>query len=216
MGISVTQVDFITALTHGIISFFSPCVLPLIPAFIALILSEKGVKAFARIAGFLLGLSATFSLLGALSGLIGFLTNREITRYIAGSLIILMAIFFLMQIQLVKIKSFNFYRFKSGGFLSGIIIGIGIGLVWIPCASPVLASMLIIASAQGTMLKGSFLLFIYSLGISIPFLTIGSVISRVFSKISFSTPKWERFFRYLASAILVTIGLLIVTGKAFI
>ncbi|HEY8541359.1 MAG TPA: cytochrome c biogenesis CcdA family protein, partial [Pseudothermotoga sp.] len=176
MAISLTQVDIFTAFVHGIISFFSPCVIPLIPSFIALLISEKGMKSFWRIVGFFVGLSMTFSVLGALSGSIGILMNRSIMRYTAGSLILLMAILFLFEVQIFKIRSFNFYRFRSGGFVAGTAIGIGIGLVWIPCVSPVLASILVIASTKESALKGALMLFVYSLGISIPFLSMGGIV----------------------------------------
>ncbi|HEY8540969.1 MAG TPA: cytochrome c biogenesis CcdA family protein [Pseudothermotoga sp.] len=215
MAISLTQVDILTAFLHGIISFFSPCAIPLIPSFIALLISEKNIKSLWRILGFFIGLSATFSILGALSGSIGVLIDRLTMRYIAGSLILLMAILFLFQIQIFKVRSFNFYRFKSGGLFSGIIIGIGIGLVWIPCASPVLASILVIASTKGNVLKGLLMLFVYSLGISIPFLSIGGIVSRIFTRVSFKKPVFEKVLKYISAVLLFAIGILVFTGRLF-
>ncbi|MGJ8455026.1 cytochrome c biogenesis CcdA family protein [Pseudothermotoga sp. U03pept] len=216
MAISITQVDILTAFVHGFLSFFSPCAIPLIPTFIALLISEKGVKSFLRIVGFFVGLSATFSALGALSGSFGLLIDRTIMRYLAGSVILLMAVLFLFQIQFLKFKGLNLYRFKSGGFLAGVGIGVGIGLVWIPCASPVLASILIIASIKASALKGAFMLFIYSLGISIPFLSIGGLISKLFTKVTLKTPVWEKLLKYAASALLFFIGTMILLGRFFI
>jgi len=216
MAISVTQVDILTAFAHGFLSFFSPCALPLIPTFIALLISERGAKSFLRIVGFFVGLSATFSALGALSGSFGLLIDRTVMRYLAGILILLMAVLFMLQVQLLKFKTFNLYRFKSGGFLSGIGIGVGIGLVWIPCASPVLASILIIASTKASALKGAFMLFIYSLGISIPFLSIGGLISKLFTKITLKAPVWEKILKYAASAQLFFIGTMILLGRLFV
>lgn len=215
MAISLTQVDIFTAFVHGIISFFSPCVIPLIPSFIALLISEKGMKSFWRIVGFFVGLSMTFSVLGALSGSIGILMNRSIMRYTAGSLILLMAILFLFEVQIFKIRSFNFYRFRSGGFVAGTAIGIGIGLVWIPCVSPVLASILVIASTKESALKGALMLFVYSLGISIPFLSMGGIVSQIFTKVSLKRPIFERILKYTSVALLFSIGVLILTGKLF-
>lgn len=215
MAISLTQVDIFTAFVHGIISFFSPCAIPLIPSFIALLVSEKGVKSFWRIAGFFVGLSTTFSVLGALSGSVGVLMNRSSMRYVAGSLILVMAFLFLFEVQLIKIKSFNFYRFKSGGFIAGVMIGVGIGLVWIPCASPVLASILVIASTKTSALKGAMMLFVYSLGISVPFLSVGGIVSKIFTKVSFRKPFFEKILKYASSVLLFIIGLLVFTGKLF-
>lgn len=215
MAISLTQVDIFTAFVHGIISFFSPCAIPLIPSFVALLVSEKGMKSFWRIIGFFVGLSITFSILGALSGSIGVLVNRSLMRYVAGSLILLMAVLFLFEVQIFKVRSFNLYRFRSGGFVSGIVIGVGIGLVWIPCASPVLASILVIASTKTSVSKGALMLFVYSLGISIPFLSVGGIVSKVFTKVSFKRPVFERILKYASSILLFIIGVLVFTGKFF-
>ena len=216
MAITLTQVDILTALVHGIISFFSPCAIPLIPSFIALLVSEKGMRSIYRILGFFVGLSATFSVLGAMSGSIGILMDRLIMRYVAGSLILLMAVLFLFQVQIFKIRSFNLYRFKSGGFVSGLVIGVGIGLVWIPCASPVLASILVLASTKGSALKGGLMLFVYSLGISIPFLSIGGIVAKVFTKVSFKKPLFEQILKYLSAVLLFAIGFLVLAGKLFV
>ncbi|MGB9821004.1 MAG: cytochrome c biogenesis CcdA family protein [Pseudothermotoga sp.] len=216
MAITLTQVDILTALVHGIISFFSPCAIPLIPSFIALLVSEKGMRSIYRILGFFVGLSATFSVLGAMSGSIGILMDRLLMRYVAGSLILLMAVLFLFQVQIFKIRSFNLYRFKSGGFVSGLAIGVGIGLVWIPCASPVLASILVLASTKGSALKGGLMLFVYSLGISIPFLSIGGIVAKVFTKVSFKKPLFEQILKYLSAVLLFAIGFLVLAGKLFV
>lgn len=216
MAITVSNVDVFTALLHGLISFLSPCALPLLPSFIALLLYEKGAQAFMRIIGFFLGLSATFSALGAISGTLGGLLNRDVLRYVAGSIIIAMAILFLFQIQIFKPKAVKLSRLRLGGILSGIGIGCGVGLVWIPCASPVLASILAIAATKGNALRGAILLFVYSLGISVPFLTMGGIVSKLFTRVSFKTPTWEKILKYGTSALLLGIGLLMITGKAFV
>lgn len=216
MAITITQVDVWTALVHGLISFLSPCALPLLPSFVALLLYDKGESAFFRIVGFFLGLSGTFSALGALSGVLGGFLNRNLLRYVSGSLIIAMAVLFLLQVQLFKVKPLKLNRFTAGGILSGIGLGLGVGMVWIPCASPVLASILAIAATKGTALRGAILLFIYSLGISIPFLTIGRIISKLLTKVSFGTPLWERILKYGTSVLLFLIGFLIISGKAFV
>ncbi|WP_448535396.1 cytochrome c biogenesis CcdA family protein [Pseudothermotoga sp.] len=216
MAIAITQVDVWTALVHGLISFLSPCALPLLPSFIALLLYDKGKSAFLRIVGFFLGLSGTFSALGALSGMLGGFLDRNLLRYVSGSLIIVMAVLFLLQVQLFKVKPLKLNRFRAGGILSGIGLGVGVGMVWIPCASPVLASILAIAATKGTALRGAILLFIYSLGISIPFLTIGGVVSKLLTKVSFGTPLWERILKYGTSVLLFVIGFLIISGKVFV
>ncbi len=215
MGISMIDVSFFAALLHGLLAFFSPCVIPLVPSFVALVLAEKGLKSFFKVLGFFVGLSGTFSLLGAISGSAGALLDRTIMRYIAGSLILAMGVAFLFQIQLFKLKVFNFYRFKSGGFIAGLIVGVGIGLVWIPCTSPILASILVLASTKGTALRGAWLLFVYSMGISVPFLALGGVVSKWLSRITFGKPIWETVVKGLAFVLLSTVGILTLIGVSF-
>lgn len=216
MGISLTHVDVLTALGHGILSFFSPCAVPLIPSFIALLLSEKSLKGFLRIVGFFVGISGTFSVLGAFSGQMGGLfTNAVVTRYVAGSIILLMGLLFFLQVRVVNFKAFNLWKYRTGGFFAGMFVGIGIGLVWIPCSSPILASILVLASAKETAVRGAFMLFVYSLGISIPFLTIGGLVAKLMSRFSLGEAKWEKIIRYISSILLGLIGVLIIFGKLF-
>ena len=93
----------------------------------------------------------------------------------------------------------------------GLLLGMAIGFVWIPCSSPVLASIFMIAS-QTNPIKGTLLLFVFSLGISIPFLTFGGLIARISSR-NFGKPKWEKILRIVGSAFIITLGFLILLGK---
>lgn len=199
------------ALGHGILAFFSPCVLPLIPAFLGILFTAK--NKFNKILGFFIGFSFLFSIIGVFSGQVGsfFANYGTLINYILGTLIILMAIFYLSGKQIVKESKINVWKFKGGGFFTGILFGGAIGLVWIPCSSPILGSILTIAAGSSA-LKGGILLFVYSLGISIPFLTIGIPVSKLISY-SFGKPKWEIFLRILGGTFLIILGVLIMTGK---
>lgn len=206
-----TDVSIWVALIHGLLSFFSPCVLPLIPGFIGIVLG--GQKRFQRLAGFFIGFSVIFSLLGGFSSLLGtFLAKYgDILEKVIGIGIIILGILYMLEVQIFKGKNTNVWKFKNVGFVGGLILGGAIGFVWIPCSSPVLASILLIA-AQKSVLKGILLLFIYSLGISIPFLTIGAALSKALT-VGFGKPKWEMWVKYIGGAFMIILGVLILLGK---
>lgn len=219
MIFDIPSVSALTALTSGIISFFSPCALPLIPSFLGVLFSgsiNKGwMQHLIRILGFFTGISLFFAAMGALTGLAGsFLVEAgRILEIVSGVLLIGFAIMFLFDLGLFKPRNANVYKYKNGGFFSALLLGGAIGMIWIPCASPVLGSILLIAANSGTVFKGSFLLFLYSLGISIPFLTIGGVISKILSRVTFGRPKWEIILRYIGAVLIGFTGLLVLTGK---
>lgn len=211
VSLGPTDVSIWIAIASGLLSFFSPCVLPLIPGFVGIVLC--GNKKIQRLIGFFIGFTTMFTVLGAFSGLLGgFLAKfGSIIEKIIGIAIVVFGILYMMEVQLFKGKSVNIWKFKGSGFVGGLILGLAIGFVWIPCSSPVLASMLLIA-AQKSVLKGMLLLFVYSLGISLPFLTIGAAISKALS-IGFGKPTWEKWTKIIGGGFIILMGILILLGK---
>lgn len=211
VSLGPTDVSIWIAIASGLLSFFSPCVLPLIPGFVGIVLG--GNKKIQRLIGFFIGFTTMFTVLGAFSGLLGgFLAKfGSIIEKIIGIAIVVFSILYMMEVQLFKGKSVNIWKFKGSGFVGGLILGLAIGFVWIPCSSPVLASMLLIA-AQKSVLKGMLLLFVYSLGISLPFLTIGAAISKALS-IGFGKPTWEKWTKIIGGGFIILMGILILLGK---
>ncbi|MCX7653058.1 MAG: cytochrome c biogenesis CcdA family protein [Fervidobacterium sp.] len=211
VSLGPTDVSIWIALASGILSFFSPCVLPLIPGFLGIILG--GNRKLQKLVGFFAGFTVMFTILGAFSGLLGgFLAKfGSIIEKMIGIAIIVFGILYGMEIQLFKGKAINVWKFRSSGFVGGLILGIAIGFVWIPCSSPVLASVLLIA-AQKNMIKGMILLFVYSLGISIPLLTIGTIVSKTLSK-GFGRPSWEKWMKIAGSGFIILLGILVILGK---
>ncbi|MFN4223842.1 MAG: cytochrome c biogenesis CcdA family protein [Fervidobacterium nodosum] len=209
--LSTPDISVFVAIVSGLLSFFSPCVLPLIPGFIGIVLG--GDKKFQRLVGFFVGFSVMFTLLGAFSSFLGsFLVKfGGIIEKIIGIAIIIFGILYMLEIQLFKGKSLNIWKFKGSGLLGGLILGLAIGFVWIPCSSPVLASILLIA-AQKSLLKGMILLFVYSLGISVPFLTIGTLVARILTR-GFGTPSWEKWMKFIGGGFIILMGLLVILGK---
>lgn len=215
--IITTSVSYLTAFTGGLISFFSPCVLPLIPVFFGIVIPNISNPwiVLKRGFGFFLGLSTFFSILGVVSGSIGILFSKyqNIINIFAGLLIIMFGSMVLMNKKIISAKKIDLNKYnKSNSFISAFFIGILISIVWIPCASPVLASILALASTSGNAFRGSTLLFVYSLGISIPFLFFTGIVSKIISKVTFGEPKWQKSLRIFGGILLILVGGLVSTG----
>ena len=214
--------EFFVAFGAGLVSFLSPCVLPLIPGYISYIsgqslqniLETKKINVFALIL-FCLGFSSVFIILGASASFLGktLLQNSEILRIIAGIIII---IFSLQLIGLINISYLNFEkRFdakESRNILFPYIIGLAFGFGWTPCIGPILGSILALASIEETLSRAILLLMFYSLGLAIPFVLSGYLIQRflLFSK---NFKKNINFISKTGGIILLVTGVLILTNQ---
>jgi len=211
------SVSFLTAFSGGLLSFFSPCVFPLIPVLFALVIPDISDTSLVikRSVGFFLGLSLFFALLGSISGSIGMMLAKyqNVINIIAGLLIILFGYMFLMNKSLISAKNIDLRKYnKNNSFLSAFLIGILISLVWIPCASPILASILTLATTTGEAMRGALLLFVYSLGISIPFLFFSGIVSKILSKVTLGEPKWQKSLRIIGGISLMVVGTMVSFG----
>ena len=188
------MIELLVAFGAGLISFLSPCVLPLIPGYVSFIsgqslqeiLKSKKIDILPLIL-FCLGFSTVFIILGASASFLGqtLLQNSETLRIIAGVIII---IFSLQLIGLININFLNlekrFEAKKSKNILFPYTIGLAFGFGWTPCIGPILGSILALASIEETLVKAIFLLSLYSLGLALPFILSGYLIQKflIFSK----------------------------------
>ena len=214
--------EYIIAFGAGLISFLSPCVLPLIPGYISYIsgqslqeiLNKKEINFFPLIL-FCLGFSTVFVLLGASASFLGqtLLQNSEILRIVAGIVII---IFSLQLIGIINIPYLNFEkRFdakESRNILFPYVIGVAFGFGWTPCIGPILGSILALASIEETLTRAVILLILYSLGLAIPFVLSGYLIQRflLFSK---NFRKNINLISKIGGIILLITGILILTNQ---
>ena len=188
------MIEFLLAFGAGLISFLSPCVLPLIPGYISYIsgssineLIEKKNINLIPIILFTVGFSIVFIIFGAASTFLGkiFLQNSIELRIAAGLVIIL---FSLHIIGMVNLKFLNFEKRietkTNNNFYSPILIGMAFAFGWTPCIGPILGSILVLAATEENLTKGILLLFFYSSGLAIPFILSGYLIQKflIFSK----------------------------------
>ena len=214
--------EYLIAFGAGLISFLSPCFLPLIPGYISYIsgeslqeiLDKKKINFFPLIL-FCLGFSTVFVILGASASFLGqtLLQNSEVLRILAGIVII---IFSLQLIGIINIPFLNFEkRFdakESRNILFPYVIGVAFGFGWTPCIGPILGSILALASIEETLSKAIILLIFYSLGLAIPFVLSGYLIQRflLFSK---NFKKNINLISKIGGITLLVTGILILTNQ---
>ena len=216
----------IVALIAGILSFLSPCVFPLIPAYMShltgsLVQSNK-INVEKRILiirsiSFILGFSVVFVAMGASASLIGqfFASNRMLIEKISGLLIIVfglqMAGILTLRFLMLDKKWVNVNQTKKGN-ASSFVLGLAFGSGWTPCVGLALSSILLLAGSTDTLYSGMFLLFIYSLGLGVPFLVLSVMLTYslgILKKIN----RWLPLLSKINGWILIGMGLLVFTGQ---
>lgn len=220
------DVTYFGAFIAGILSFLSPCVLPLIPSYITYITGlsiadlesdenpQQGVGSTAILhsLSFIAGFTAIFVLLGASATFIGSYISEhtDIMRKIGGLLIALLGLHLTGILPITALlgeKRVNIQR-KPAGFIGSFIVGIAFAAGWTPCIGPILASILLVASTEESVSRGIILLLIYSLGLGIPFLLSTIALERFISAFN-RIKKYIRYIEVATGAFLLLIGTLL-------
>jgi cytochrome c-type biogenesis protein len=214
--------ELFIAFGAGLISFLSPCVLPLIPGYISFIsgaslnelLTKKKINLIPLIL-FSLGFSFVFIIFGAAASFLGqiLLQNSQTLRIAAGLIII---VFSLQLIGILNISFLNFekklYTKKNNNIWFSFIAGMAFGFGWTPCIGPILGSILALASTEETILRAVILLSFYSLGLAIPFILSGYLMQR-FLMFSKNFKKNINMLSKTGGFILLVTGILILTNQ---
>ncbi len=175
--------SYIAVFNAGLLSFLSPCFLPLIPAYVSVISglsleelseSKKGLwgKPLLKIVFFILGFSLVFVLLGASASYLGSLlkTYRQVLTQLAGVFIIILGLHLVGAVKLSFLEKSSQRKLQTPSkLLTSFFLGGAFALGWSPCVGPILGSVLLYAATKKTLSEGMFLLFVYSLGIGVPF-----------------------------------------------
>lgn len=207
------------AFAAGVVSFASPCVLPVVPGYLSFISGTQAREERQPIAPmllFVLGFAAVFSALGAFSGVFVRVLRSEEGQWVAGGLVI--AIGVLMILYALRVGSPLLFaerrpflaRLRPGP-ASAVPLGMAFAAGWTPCIGPVLAAILTLAGAQGGGVWGAALLFFYSLGLGLPFVLLGLGVTRLLRALTFVKRNYH-WFAGVGGALLVSIGILLVTG----
>ncbi|MCK0471156.1 cytochrome c biogenesis CcdA family protein [Halalkalibacter sp. APA_J-10(15)] len=220
------EVSIWLAFFAGIISFLSPCIFPLVPAYLAQLtgtsVTDNQIQVdrrfiFSRSIGFIIGFTTIFLMLGLSSTFIGQLYsgNRQLIEQLGG---IIIAVFGLQMMGIISIrmlmseKRLNVKPRKSKSFANSILIGFLFGTGWSPCIGLVLSSILLLASSSETMMTGVFMLFVYSIGLGVPFLLVSLIWSKSLDKVR-RLNKWLPKIQKGSGVIMVILGVLLFTGQ---
>lgn len=196
----------LAAFGAGVLSVLSPCILPLLPA----VLASSTEKGKLRPLAIVLGLSIAFTLMGVITSAFGaaFQAYMGYLKILAEILILIMGVAMLFELSL-----FNaFAKFpllaglKEGGIGAGLLLGLSLGIVWIPCVGPILASILTLVALEGDTLYGAVMLFIYSLGFAVPMLLLAYSVHLSSTKLRTIT-QYDSAFKKGAGIVLILVGL---------
>jgi cytochrome c-type biogenesis protein len=222
----VENVSVVVAFTAGLLSFLSPCVLPLVPVYLASLVGPELFNAqsasmrlptFLHSLSFVIGFSLIFTTMGAIAGLTGFAINPSLAllNIISGSLLIAFGLFLLAAL---KISWLNYEKRLSPsagnttGYLRSFIIGASFSLAWTACVGPILGGILSIALNTATAWHGAYLLAIYSLGLGLPFLVIGLAFDSLLPLLR-RIQRYTRIIHVVSGLLLIIIGILVLTNQ---
>ena len=216
------SISFLTALAAGLLSFLSPCVLPLVPVYVANIGGASVLAPdlvdrrhiFLHTVSFVVGFSLVFTALGASLGLLGAIVPQDVLEKVAGALLIAFGMFLIAAAKVPWLnyeRRLDFGKAKGTGYLRSLVIGIIFSLGWIPCVGPILGGILTLAASSQTVWQGVYLLLAYCLGLGLPFVAVGLALGAA-----------SRYIRWLsrhafvtsivAAVLLISVGILMLTG----
>ncbi|CAM5703721.1 cytochrome c biogenesis CcdA family protein [Streptomyces aurantiogriseus] len=209
------------ALLGGLVSFFSPCVLPLVPGYLSYVTGVAGTDlAEARrgrmVAGaslFVLGFTAVFVSSGALFGYFGetLLENQGTLSKVLGVLMILMGVFFMGLMPWMTQREFRFHKKPATGLVGAPLLGALFGIGWTPCIGPTLASVIALSSQQGSAGRGAILTVAYCLGLGVPFVLAAVAFRKALGAFGWVKRHYVWVMRIGGTMMIVT-GLLLLTG----
>ena len=221
----MNNVSLILAFSSGLLSFLSPCVLPLVPAYISY-LTENTISNFDnrqskfntlyKSIGFVIGFSIIFVAMGASVTTLGklLIKHQDIFRKVGGTLIVIFGIhttgIFKIKILFYEKRFLSFNKAK-GNFTS-ILMGMAFAGGWTPCVGPILSSILIYAANMNTISKGILLLVFYSLGLAVPFILTALAIES-FSNHMRKISKYLPFVSIMGGILMIIMGIMIFTNK---
>lgn len=208
--------QYFISFLEGIITFVSPCLLPMLPIYISYFAgdSERDTKRVVKNAlGFILGFTLVFVLLGALAGSLGTLLQEysAVVNLVTGLIVIFFGLNFLGVFRVNLFRGTKLGNVEHLDFFSSLLFGVVFSVGWTPCVGAFLGSALLLATSQGNVLQGVAMLLLYSLGLGVPFFISAVLIDRLKGAFSF-IKRHYRVINLVSGGFLVAIGVLMATG----
>lgn len=207
------EVAYSTAYIAGLLSFFSPCIFPIIPVYIS-ILSNGEKKSVSKTLAFVFGLSITYIVLGFGADYVRDVFFNDKVRIIGGILVIILGLF---QMDILKLKFLEKtkmmnYEGQEQSIISTFILGVTFSFGWTPCVGPILASILVLASSSGDTVNSVGVMFSYLLGMATPFVIFSLASKTLFKKMSF-IKKYLPVIKKVGGFLIIIMGLLLIFNK---
>lgn len=211
--------DYLISFLEGIITFISPCLLPMLPVYISYFAGQDSVEtkqtALRNAIGFVLGFTIIFVLLGAFAGTLGAYLREynTVVNIVTGSIVILFGLNLLEIIRLPFINTIHQLKTTTVNlsFLSSVVFGIIFSIGWTPCVGAFLGSALMLAASSGESMKGILMLLSFSLGLGIPFIASAILIDQLKSTFNFVKRNYK-MINLISGGLLIIVGLLMATG----
>lgn len=211
--------DYFIAFLEGIVTFISPCLLPMLPIYISFFTGQRNEKkkktALINSIGFVSGFTIVFTILGAFAGTVGSFLNeyRTIANLVAGIIIILFGLNFMEIIRIPYINHNHQLQLHTvnTGFFSSALFGVIFSIGWTPCIGTFLGSALMLAASSSESLKGIFMLLCFSAGLGIPFIASSLLLEQLKSTFQFIKNHY-RIINRISGGLLVVVGFLMATG----
>ena len=217
-----TDINSWAAFLGGLLTFFSPCMLPIVPGYLSFISGisdsseKKPFQAFKHTIFFTLGFSIIFIILGTFFGALHsiFAGFQDWLNWIGGIIIISFGLFMMKLINIPFLNREKRVLVKSTKktYFASLIMGSSFAIAWSPCVSAILASILVLTAVTSTQLQGAIMLAFFSLGLSIPFLITSLFLEKAKKVFSFSA-KGLRYINIAAGILLIILGVFVFTGR---
>ena len=208
--------QFFISFLEGIITFVSPCLLPMLPIYISYFAGggEKNTKkVVTNTLGFISGFTVLFVLMGALAATFGRLLNeyKPIVNIVTGVIVICFGLNFLGVLKFNIFKGTKRVKTDNLGFFSSVLFGVVFSIGWTPCVGAFLGSALMLATSQGNVVQGVIMLLCYSLGLGIPFFISSILIDKLKGAFTF-IKKHYNVINTISGGLLIVVGILMATG----
>lgn len=224
----LSTLGLLIAFLGGMVSFVSPCVLPLVPGYVSYVAGQSAAsptgpnKASGQLAAvgfsviFVIGFTTVFAIMGAGATALGqlLLSYRYELNIFGGSVVLVMGVFMLGFATVPRLqRDFRFHLDIPGGKpLSAYVLGLAFGFGWTPCIGPILGAILTVSAARATVGEGVLMLVVYSLGLGLPFILSAAFTSHLTRKLK-TIKRFGRWVQQIAGLSLVVMGIAMITGQ---
>ncbi|MEG1606136.1 MAG: cytochrome c biogenesis protein CcdA [Clostridia bacterium] len=209
--------EYLVSFLEGIVTFISPCLLPMLPIYLSYFAGGEGSRrrTLRNAIGFVLGFTLVFVTLGAFAGTLGMALKRHqtIVNLVTGGIVLVFGLNYLgvFKIGFLNASKKGAMNVEKLGFWSSMLFGVVFSIGWTPCVGAFLGSALMLASQQGSVLKGILMLVVYSLGLGIPFVLSAVLIDKLKGAFDFIKRHYVVINR-VSGVLLVVVGLMMMTG----